>query len=47
MSYHTKIIFGKDQIAKHHNNKAFSDCEKIISFKEYTFNTRAERSAFY
>ena len=47
MSYHTKIIFGKDQIKKHHNDKAFTDCEKVISFKEYAFDTRSERSAFY
>ena len=47
MGYHTKIIFGKEQVTKHHNKKAFTDCEKIINFKEYAFNTRAERSAFY
>lgn len=47
MSYHTKIIFGKDQIKKHHSDKAFTDCEKVISFKEYSFDNRAERSAFY
>ncbi|TRX00629.1 hypothetical protein [Flavobacterium gawalongense] len=47
MSYHTKIIFGKDQVRKHHNNEAFSDYEKSINFKKYTFGTREERSAFY
>lgn len=47
MGYHTKIIFGKEQIKKHHNDKAFTDSEKVISFKEYAFDTRAERSAFY
>jgi hypothetical protein len=47
MAYHAKIIFGKDQVTKHHNNKAFTDCEKSINFKKYTFDTRAERSAFY
>jgi hypothetical protein len=47
MRYHTKIIFGKDQVKKHHNNKAFTDCEKIINVKEYTFTTRDQRSAFY
>jgi hypothetical protein len=47
MGYHTKIIFGKEQVRKHHNNKVFTDCEKVISFREYAFDTRAERSAFY
>jgi hypothetical protein len=47
MSYHTEIIFGKDQVTKHYNNEAFTDCEKIVNFKNYTFDTRSERSAFY
>ena len=47
MSYHAKIIFGKDQVTKYHNNVAFTDCEKIINFKKYTFDTRLERNAFY
>jgi hypothetical protein len=47
MSYHTEIIFGKDQVTKHHNNEIFTDCEKIVNFKKYTFDTRSERSAFF
>jgi hypothetical protein len=47
MSYHAKIIFGKEQIRKHHSNEVFTDCEKSINLKKYTFDTRAERSAFY
>lgn len=47
MGYHTKIIFGKDQVIKHHKNEAFTDYEKIVNFKKYTFDTRSERSAFY
>jgi hypothetical protein len=47
MSYHAKIIFGKEQVTKYHNNVAFTDCEKIINFKKYTFDTRLERNAFY
>lgn len=47
MSYHTKIIFGKDQVRKYHNDKAFTDFEKSINFKKYTFETQPERSAFY
>jgi hypothetical protein len=47
MSYHTKIIFGKDEVRKYHNNEAFTDDEKSINLKNYTFETRAERNAFY
>ena len=47
MAYHTKIIFGKDQVRKHYNKKAFADYERVVNFKEYSFHTRAERSAFY
>ena len=47
MSYHTKIIFGKDQVRKYHNNEEFSDFEKSINFKKYIFDTKAERNAFY
>jgi len=47
MSYYTKIIFGKDQIRKHRNNEALTDYERIINLKKYTFETRAERNAFY
>lgn len=47
MSYHTKIIFGKEQVKKYHNNEAFNDCEKSVNFKVFTFETKAERSAFY
>ncbi|RTY85690.1 hypothetical protein [Flavobacterium sp. RSP15] len=47
MSYHTKIIFGKDHVRKYHNNEEFSDFEKSINFKKYVFETKAERNAFY
>jgi hypothetical protein len=47
MSYHAKIIFGKDEVRKYHNNVAFTDDEKSINLKNYTFETRAERDAFY
>ena len=47
MSYHTKIIFGKDQVRKYHNNEEFSGFEKSINFKKYIFETKAERNAFY
>ncbi len=47
MSYHTKIIFGKDQVRKYHNNEVFKDFEKSINFKQYVFETKAERNAFY
>lgn len=47
MSFHTKIIFGKDQVKKFHKNEPFTDCERIINVKEYTFETKVERIAFY
>ena len=47
MSYHTKIIFGKEQVRKFHNKEPFNDLEKSINFKGFTFETKAERSAFY
>lgn len=47
MSYYTKIIFGKDQVRKYHNKEEFTDFEKNINFKQYVFETKAERNAFY
>lgn len=47
MSYHTKIIFGKEQVRKFHNKEPFNDLEKSINFKQYVFDTKAERNAFY
>ena len=47
MSYYAKIIFGKDQVRKYHNNEAFTDYEKTINLKKYNFETQAERNAFY
>lgn len=47
MSYHARIVFGKDQVKKYHNNEAFTDYEKVINLKKYTFETREERNAFY
>jgi hypothetical protein len=46
MSY-ARIIFGKGQIKKYHNNDGFTDYEKIINVKRYTFDTQIERNAFY
>ena len=47
MKFITELIFGKEQIAKYHNNQSFSDFEKIINIKKYTFETQLERNAFY
>jgi hypothetical protein len=47
MSFYAKIIFGKGQIKKYHNNDSFTDYEKIINVKKYTFDTHIERNAFY
>ncbi|PJJ10462.1 hypothetical protein CLU83_3886 [Flavobacterium sp. 1] len=47
MGYHTKIIFGKDEVRKYHNGEAFTDDEKNINLKNYTFETDAERDTFY
>ena len=47
MSYHTKIIFGKEQVRKYNNNEALTDVEKSINFKKYSFETKEERIAFY
>ncbi len=47
MKFITEIIFGKEQIAKYYNNQSFDDFEKIINVKKYTFETQAERNAFY
>lgn len=47
MSYCTKIIFGKEQVRKHNNREAFADFETSVNLKKYTFDTKAERSAFY
>ncbi|MEN2486165.1 hypothetical protein AAYQ05_00060 [Flavobacterium sp. B11] len=47
MRYSVEIIFGKDQIRKYNNNEAFNDFEKTVNFKKYTFETQAQRNAFY
>ena len=47
MKYLVKIIFGKEQITKYHNNEALTDYEKIINVKKYTFETQLERNSFY
>lgn len=47
MGYHTKIIFGKDEVRKYHNGEDFTDDEKNINLKNYTFETDAERDTFY
>jgi len=47
MTYYTKLIFGKDQIKKYHNNETFTDSERIINLKKYSFETQEERNAFY
>jgi hypothetical protein len=47
MSYHTKIIFGKDEVRKYHNDEAFTDDEKSINLKKFAFETRAERNTFH
>ncbi|SFC64769.1 hypothetical protein [Flavobacterium phragmitis] len=47
MKFITEIIFGKEQIIKYHNNQSFDDFEKVINVKKYTFETQAERNAFY
>lgn len=47
MSYHTKIIFGKDEVRKYNNGEDFTDDEKIIHLKKYIFETDAERDTFY
>ena len=47
MSYHTKIIFGKDCLRKYHYKEEFFDFEKSTNFKQYVFETKAERNAFY
>jgi len=47
MKYLAEIIFGKDQIQKYHNNETFTDFEKTINIKKFTFETQTERNAFY
>jgi hypothetical protein len=47
MKYIVKIIFGKEQVMKYHNNEVLTDYEKIINVKKYTFETQLERNSFY
>jgi len=47
MKYLAEIILGKDQIQKYHNNETFTDFEKTINIKKFTFETHTERNAFY
>src|SRR5690606_10887444 len=47
MKYLVKIIFGKEQVMKYHNNETLTDYEKIINVKKYTFETQLERNSCY
>ncbi|MBS7253013.1 hypothetical protein [Flavobacterium branchiicola] len=47
MKYLAEIIFGKDQVRKFQNNEPLNDYEKIINLKKYSFESQAERNAFY
>lgn len=46
MKHSLKVIFGKEQVAKRHNNKPFTDEEIKLNLKEYQFNSDDEKQAF-
>jgi hypothetical protein len=46
MRYTIKIIFGKEQVEKFHNDQDFTTEENAINIKDYSFSTEAEKLAF-
>jgi hypothetical protein len=46
MKHSLKVIFGKEQVTKRHNNKPFTDEEIKLNLKEYQFNSEDEKLAF-
>ena len=46
MNYTIKIIFGKEQVEKFHNDVKFTSDEMTLNIKEYNFNSHAEKIAF-
>ena len=47
MAYSVEIIFGKNEVKKYHRGKTFTDYENLINRKRFSFETLAERNAFY
>jgi hypothetical protein len=46
MKHVLKVIFGKEQVAKIHNNEVLSDEELKLNVNEYQFETEIEKKAF-
>lgn len=46
MKHTVKIIFGKEQVNKFHNNENFTEEELNLNVKEFCFETEVEKLAF-
>ncbi len=46
MKHNIKIVFGKEQVNKYHNNEPLSLEEAQINVKEFSFNSKKELEAF-
>ena len=46
MKHSIKIIFGKEQVIKYHQNEPLSPEEAQINLKEFSFNSKKELEAF-
>jgi hypothetical protein len=46
MKHVLKVVFGKEQVAKIYNNEKLTGEELKLNFKEYHFNSEAEKQAF-
>lgn len=46
MKHSIKIIFGKEQVNKYHQNEPLSIEEEKINLKEFSFNSKKELEAF-
>ncbi len=47
MAYSVEIIFGKNEVKKYHRGETFTGYENLINRKRFSFETLAERNAFY
>jgi hypothetical protein len=46
MKHTLRVIFGKEQVDKIHNNEVLSDEEVKLNVKEYQFEIETEKRAF-
>lgn len=46
MKHSVKVVFGKEQVTRAHNNESFRQEDLDLFIKEYNFETIEEKNAF-